>query len=105
MVLYVIKYDLLPDQLQAWQQYAQTALPRLLRVPGIRELRSYRPVTGSSQIATIHEFDDLAAFARWYSHAETQQILTVETRAYVTHVTSELWAPSPVVPEPLRPPH
>ena len=103
MVLYVIKYDLLPDKLEAWQQYARTALPRLLSAPGIIELRSYRLATGSHQIATTHEFADLAAFATWYSHEDIQKILGVETRAYVTNIRSELWGPSPVVPEPLRP--
>jgi antibiotic biosynthesis monooxygenase (ABM) superfamily enzyme len=102
MVLQVIKWDLHPDKKDAYEAWAKTALPTFLTVPGLVEFRAYRPVTGTSQIVTTYEFADLTSWATWYAHEEIQKAIN-ERRAFTVNEVSELWGPSPIVPEPIRP--
>jgi hypothetical protein len=48
------------------------------------------------------EFADLAAFAAFYADEDIQDVFA-ERHIYEVNLSSELWGPSPVVPEPLRP--
>jgi len=102
MVLHVLKWDIHPDKMEAYAAWAKPAVQRLLAVPGLTEFRAYRPATGSSQVVTTYEFADFEAWSAWYSSDEIQKI-TVERRAFTTNEFSELWGPSPIVPEPIRP--
>ena len=103
MVLYIMKYDVLPDKMEAFIKWAkEAAIPRILKIPGLNEFRSYRPVTGSFQIATTYEFTDMAACAAWLAHPDYQTMMS-DFRPFAANVTAEVWGPSPVVPEPLRP--
>ncbi len=102
VVLYVMKWDILSGKEDAYTQWAQSTIPRTLAVPGITEFRGYRPATGSSRVVVTYEFADMNAWASWYSNEELQKILD-ELYAFVTNISRELWGPSPIVPEPLRP--
>ena len=102
MVLYVTKWDILPDKVEAYAEWAKSAIPRVLAIPGVVEIRGYRPATGAHQIVVTYEFADLAAWAAWESNEESQKI-NDEGRTYITNVSSELWGPSPIVTEPIRP--
>jgi len=101
-VLNVIRWDILPDKAESYIQWIQSAIPRILAVPGIIEFRAYRPATGSSQVVVTFEFADLATWAAWYSNEEAQKVLN-ELYSYATNISLELWGPSPLVPEPIRP--
>ena len=102
MVLYVVKWDIHPDKVEDYTAWANTAIPRILAVPGLVEFRGYRPATGSSQIVTTYEFVDFEAWATWYANEELQKMVN-ERRAFTINETSELWGPLPVVPVPIRP--
>ena len=102
MVIQVVKWDVHPDKIEAYTEYVRTAVPKLLAVPGLVEFRGYRPATGTSQVVVTLEFADFAAWAAWAAHEEVQE-LTNERRAFTVNEVSELWGPSPVVPEPIRP--
>jgi heme-degrading monooxygenase HmoA len=102
MVIQVNKWDIHPDKVEAYTAWAKTAVPKLLAVSGLIEFRAYRPVTGTSQIVTTYEFADFSAWAAWYAHEEIQK-LTDERRTFTVNEVSELWGPSPIVPEPIRP--
>ena len=103
MVVYVLKYDIRPEKTEAFIKWAtESAIPRILKIPGLVEFCSYRPVTGAHQIASTYFFKDAAAVAAWLAHSEFDTI-TAELRSYAANVTGELWNPSPIVPEPLRP--
>jgi hypothetical protein len=39
MVLFVQKYDVHPDKTQAYNEWAKTAVPRILAAPGVVEFR------------------------------------------------------------------
>ena len=102
MVLYVGKYDIRPEKAGEYAEWAKSAMGRMFAVPGIVELRGYRPVTGSYQVAITYEFADMNAWAAWSSNEDIQKLWD-EARAYLTNVSYELWGPSPIVPEPIRP--
>lgn len=102
MVLYIMKWDIHPDKVEAYLKWTEGAIRRTLAVPGVVEFRAYRPATGSSQVAITYEFADMAAWATWQAHEDTQKVLA-ELYTLALNVTSELWGPSPVVPKPIRP--
>jgi quinol monooxygenase YgiN len=102
MVLYVSKYNIHPDKREAYTKFTQSAIRRVLAVPGVVEFRGYRPATGAHEVVTTYEFADFAAWAAWYSNEEVQKAVN-EGRTLAIDWTSELWGPSPVVPTPIRP--
>jgi antibiotic biosynthesis monooxygenase (ABM) superfamily enzyme len=102
MVLYVMKWDIRPDKVEEYNEWAKEAIPQLLSVPGLLEYRGFRPATGASQAVTTYEFEGLSDWASWYA-SEVMQKLIGELRIYTENVTSELWGPSPIVTKPLHP--
>jgi antibiotic biosynthesis monooxygenase (ABM) superfamily enzyme len=102
MVLYLMKWTIRAEKVEAYQEWTQSAIPRSLGVPGVVEFRAYRPATGASQVVVTYEFADLADWAAWYASEDMQSLLD-ELRTFVTGLTRELWGPSPIVPEPIRP--
>ncbi len=102
MVLYVEKWDIRPEKAGEYAEWAKSTMRRMFAVPGIVEFRAYRPVTGSYQVAVTLEFADMNAWASWQSNEDIQKLLD-EARTYLTNVSYELWGPSPIVPEPIRP--
>jgi len=102
MVLYVMKWNIHPDKVEAYLKWTESAIQRALAVPGVVELRVYRPATGAHQIVAAYEFADFAAWAAWYSNAEVQKIVD-ELHTIAIDVTTDLWGPARNVPKPLRP--
>ena len=101
MIKLVISYNLRPEKREAYQEWALSAIKRMLAVPGIKEAVGYRPITGSKEVVVCYSFDDMAAFAQWYEHPDMQR-LKVEARCYEEDVTYELWGPSPLLPMPAQ---
>ena len=101
MVVHVSKYDIHPDKLDAYLKWAEGAIKRILAVPGVVEFRAYRPVTGPSQLVTMAEFADMAAWAAFASNADMLK-LQMELHTLALNVSIEVWGPSPVVPAPIR---
>ena len=102
MVLFVQKYDIHPDKLEAFSEWTDGAIKRSLAVPGVVEFRAYRAATGTSQIVVTYEFADMAAWAAWVSNEECQE-LSMELHTLALNVSFEVWGPTPVVPAPIRP--
>lgn len=102
MLLYVMKWNVHPDKGEAYAKFAQGAIPRTVGVPGVVEFRGYRPASGASQVVGTYEFADMAAWTAWYNHDDIQQVVA-DLRAVANDVTMEIWGPSPIVPEPIRP--
>lgn len=102
MVLFVIKWDILPDRVEAYLKWTESAMRRTLAVPGVVELRAYRLAAGASQVVITYEFTDFAAWVAWYVNEDCQKVLD-ELKTYTTNIIIELWGPSPAVPKPVRP--
>ena len=102
MVLYVMQWNIRPDKMAEYLEWSQSAVGRTISVPGVVEFRGYRPASGASQVVITFEFADMAAWAAWYGH-ETIQTVIDEVHALTTDLKLEIWGPSSVVPEPIRP--
>ncbi len=102
MVFHVLRYNILPDKAEAYNEWVGPAIQRVLAVPGVVELRAYRPITGPFQVISTWEFANLATWSAWYAHEDVQKAHS-ELRAFTADLTPELWGSSPVVPEPIRP--
>jgi hypothetical protein len=44
----------------------------------------------------------MTTWASWYANEDAQKVLD-ELHTFATNITKELWGPSPIVPEPIRP--
>jgi len=101
-VLYIMKWNIHPDKAEGYPQWAQSAIKRNLSVPGVVEFRAYRGVAGSTQTYVSFEFADMEAWAGWYSSDEVQRVY-MELYTMALNVQTELWGPSRIVPEPIKP--
>ena len=102
MVLYVMQWDILADRKEVYSEWAKAVIPRTLGVPGVVEFRAYRPATGNHQVVITYEFANMADWAAWHGSETMQQILD-EVYGLTTNVNIEVWGPSPIVPQPIRP--
>ena len=102
MVLSVMKWNIHPDKTDEYLKWTQGAIRRTLAVPGVIEFRAYRPASGAFQVVVTYEVADLAAWAAFRAHDDVEKVLE-ELRTLAVDVTMEVWGPSPVVPEPIRP--
>jgi heme-degrading monooxygenase HmoA len=102
MVIQVVKWDIRQEKAEAYPEWAKSAVSRLLAVPGVVEFRAYRPATGCHQVVATYEFSDMQAWASWRYNEDIQKVFD-EGYTYMINLSVELWGPSPIVPEPIRP--
>lgn len=94
MVVYVLKWDILPDKAEAYLKWVDGAIKRVLAVPGVVEFRAHRPAAGGPQVAVTYEFTDFTTWAAWYTSEQCQKALE-KSRAYATNITAELFGHRP----------
>ena len=99
-----LKYDLLPgvDQ-QAYLAWAKKAIGTVLQAPGIVEFRANRNMVTSPQIRTTSVFKTMADWGNFAESAEWLDIKAELSDQFATNICVDIWGPSPVVPEPMRP--
>ncbi len=102
MVIYTQQWDIRPEKATEYAEWADSAVSRLLSVPGVVEFRAFRPLTGERQVGVTYEFADLDSWAAWRS-SDVVCAVWDEARTYMANIRAELWGPSPVVPDPIRP--
>ena len=96
-------YDLLPGiDRQAYVAWSKGASATMLQAPGLVEMRIHRNLLGSPQVRLTLVWQTLADWAKFAESAERQK-LDSELLEFAANIDIELWGPSPVVPEPLRP--
>jgi heme-degrading monooxygenase HmoA len=96
-------YEILPNtNQQAYGEFAKKAIGTILKAPGLIEFRANRNLLGSPLVRTTSVFRTLSD---WAGFAETDEWreLDAEFRTFVTDLRVEIWGPSPVLPEPIRP--
>jgi antibiotic biosynthesis monooxygenase (ABM) superfamily enzyme len=101
MILYILKWDIIPEKVDTYLEWTGPALRRSLSVSGVIEARAYRPMAGSSQVAIIYEFPDFDAWSNWFNDHKVQTVFE-ELFELATNVYREVWEPSPIFPEPFR---
>lgn len=102
MVLYCFKWNVHPDKVESYPTWAQSAIRRTLAAGGVTEFRGYRPASGAFEVVVTYEFADMAAWATWYHRDNVQQVIA-ELRTIANNIAIDLWGPSPIVPQPIRP--
>ena len=102
MVLWIMKWDINPDKVDSYAEWAQGAIPSVIGAGGVVEFRGYRPVSGDRRVVVTVEFADLATWQSWYESDTVQDVLA-GMGDMVLNLETELWGPSPVVPQPIRP--
>ena len=104
MIEAVLLYDLERGiDLQAYVAWAKKTIAAVLKAPGVVEYRALRNLMGSPQVRSITVFRTLADWEK-FAESEVWKTAEMELRtkfAAVIHI--ELWGPSPIVPEPLKP--
>ena len=102
MVLYVLRWNIPKEKLEAYKEWATLGIDRTLLVSGVIEFRGYRNVNSHmNDIIVTYEFTDLTSWAKWYSHEEIQKIRD-ELNMLVTDFSADLWEMSPIVPMSIR---
>jgi len=98
-----VYYDFLPGiKQQAYAELAKKAIGQTLQAPGLVEFRANRNVLGSPQVRSTTVWQTLGDWAK-FSESAAWQAMEAELRTFVTNYRTEIWGPSPVLPEPLRP--
>ncbi|UCD80168.1 MAG: antibiotic biosynthesis monooxygenase [Desulfobacterales bacterium] len=96
-------WDLFPDANQeAYGEFAKKAIGAILKAPGLIEFRASRNMLGSPQVRTTSVFRTLSDWAGFTDSNEWRG-LEAELRNYADNIRVEIWGPSPVLPEPVRP--
>ena len=96
-------YDLLPgvDE-QSYFEHARIAIRKVLRAPGIVEIRCYRSLLSPPRMRLAFVWQTLSDWAKFAESPERRE-LEGELLKFATSIDIELWRPSPVVPETVRP--
>jgi heme-degrading monooxygenase HmoA len=99
-----ITYDLLPDIDQdAYFQLFRKAVVPILQQPGIIEIRSKRSLSGSPQVLVMIAWETMADWNRFEFTKEWTALIEELKKSFVINMKSQIWGPSPIAPEPLRP--
>ena len=99
-----LTYDLLPSaDEQAYAEFAKKTIGAILKAPGLVEFRANRNLCfSSSQVRVVCVWETLSDWADFVESA-TWQALEFELRTLTTNNRIEIWGPSLLVPEPIRP--
>ncbi len=97
-------YDLPPgtDQ-QAYLEWAKKAIGLVMQSPGFIEFRANRNFLGSPYIRSTSVWK---ALPDWVNFAESESWRAIQAEllaSFTADIKVEIWGPSPVMPEPLRP--
>jgi hypothetical protein len=102
MVESQVSYDLLPNVDQkANAATVKKVVEATLKAPGVVEFRAHRGLIASSQMHGTTVWQTITDWAKFVEGPWQQ--LEAELRIYATNIKLELWGPSPIIAEPLRP--
>ncbi|HKR47385.1 MAG TPA: antibiotic biosynthesis monooxygenase [Paraburkholderia sp.] len=99
----VHKFDVLANaDRQGYAELMKKIVEALLRAPGLVEIRANRNLLGSPEVRATSVWERLAD---WEAARESEPLtaLDAESRRYVGNMSIELWEPSNLLPQPVRP--
>jgi heme-degrading monooxygenase HmoA len=103
MIESTMTYDLLPNvDMKAYQEWAKNAVGIIAKQPGMLEFHVNRNVLGSPMVRTTIVFRSLEDWAK-FAESGAWHSMEAEMRGFATDMRVEVWGPSPVLPEPVRP--
>jgi len=96
-------YDLLPGvDLKAYSAWAKRTVETMIKQPGVVEFRANRNVLGNPQVRVSVTWKSLVDWGR-FAESDAWRSLEAELHGFATNVKVELWGPSPILAEPVRP--
>jgi len=105
MIEVCITYNIVPGaDLKAYGESAKRMIGLYLKAPGFVEFRANRNLVGSPRVRATCVW---RSTLDWGSFFETDDYSAAldELSNFMTDVKVDVWGPSPVTPEPLRPGH
>ena len=104
MIEVALTYDLLPgiDQ-DAYFQFLKKAIVLIFQQRGIIEIRAKRSLSGPPDILIMLTWETVADWSRFESTREWITLIEELKKSFVLNMKSQVWGPSPIAPEPLRP--
>lgn len=96
-------HDFAPNLDQrAYMEYVKRAVGVVMQAPGLVELRSQRNVLGSPRLRVTTVWQSLSDWAT-FQQSPAWQAMEAEQERFLINTHTEIWGPSPVLTEPLRP--
>jgi heme-degrading monooxygenase HmoA len=87
---------------RGYARVAKNATRLMKSAEGFIEFRAQRNMLGSPHVRRTSVWESFSHYAALAETAEFQK-LTAEFRTYVTHLDVQVWGPSPLVPQPVKP--
>jgi hypothetical protein len=105
MIEVAITYDLLPDIDQnVYFQLLRKAVVPILQQRGIIEIRAHRSLSGPPDILILIGWESMADWNRCEFTKEWITLTEELKKSFVTNMKFQVWGPSTIAPEPLKPP-
>jgi len=96
-------FELLPGKDQkAYAELSKAVVAMALEATGVVEVRGHRNMLGAPQVRFTTVWERLVDWATFNESKEWQEAWA-EMTPFLTNLRLEIWGPSPIVPEPLRP--
>jgi len=103
MIEKILTWDVLPGvDLKAYGALSKKTAETIAKQPGMIEFRASRNLLGNPQVRVSVMWKSLEDWAK-FAETDVWHSLEAECRTFATNIRVELWGPSPVMPEPLRP--
>ena len=103
MIESTMTYDLFPNvDMMAYQEWTKRGIAIMAKQPGMLEFRANRNVLGSPRVRTTTVFRSLEDWAK-FADSDAWHSIEAEMQGFATNVQIELWGPSRLLPEPVRP--
>ena len=97
-----LMYDLLPNvDAKGYGEWATKTIGIMAKQPGMVEFRANRNVLASPQVRTVSVWQTMEDWTKFNQGA--WQSIQVELRGFAGNISIELWGPSPVLAQPVRP--
>ena len=104
MIEVAITYDLLPDiDRKAYLDLLKKAIVPILTQPGIIEIRARRSLSGSPDVMVVLVWQTMANWNMFEMKKEWAELKEEITDRCTVNMMIQIWGPSPIAPEPLRP--
>jgi len=102
MIESVITFDLMPNiDMKAFQEWVDKVGVTMATQPGMVEFRANRNILGNPMSRTVTTFQSLEDWARF--NQGPWQSMVLEFRKFATNLKIELWGPSPIMKQTVRP--
>jgi hypothetical protein len=98
-----LTYDLVPNaDINGYREWAKKSIETTAKAPGMTELRANRNILLSPQIRIASMWGSLEDWVR-FKESEGWRSLEGALRGFATNFKVEIWGPSPLLAEPIRP--